>query len=258
MILTQENYFSVEADKEYMSVSQYKNFKKCEAKAMFDLEQPSQETKDAFLEGELFEALVAGDADLFYMQHPEIIASRGTTKGELKANFKKVLNSAQRFNQQTFIKDIIRRSEKQVILTGVIGGVKVKGKLDLLDLENKLIPDIKCMANFNDEWDKKDKCYKPWYYTYDYVLQLAIYQELVRQNYGIVCDTCLLAATKEETPDVAALKFDNQLLEIELKEFINNVERYDRIKRDLVVPNACGTCDFCKANKKILRFDEIK
>lgn len=34
MLLTSENYFSIEADKEYMSVSQYKNFKTCEAKAL--------------------------------------------------------------------------------------------------------------------------------------------------------------------------------------------------------------------------------
>ena len=258
MILTQEIYFSVEADKEYMSVSLYKNFKKCSAKAMFDLEQPSQETKDAFLEGELFEALVAGDADLFYMQHPELIAERGKTKGELKANFKKVLKAAQKFNSQDFFKEIINRSEKQVILTGVIGGVKVKGKLDLLDLENKLIPDIKCMANFNDEWDKKDKCYKPWYYTYDYVLQLAIYQELVRQNYGVICNTCLLSATKEEIPDLDAPRFDNELLKIELEDFINNVQYYDNIKKGLAVPTSCNTCDYCKANKKILSFREVK
>jgi hypothetical protein len=34
MILTNENYFSKEADMEYMSVSQFKAFEQCEAAAL--------------------------------------------------------------------------------------------------------------------------------------------------------------------------------------------------------------------------------
>lgn len=259
MFLTEQNYYSREADLEYMSVSQFKLFEECEEKALaiikgdFTIEQ-----KDAFLEGELFEALVAGDAELFYAQHPEIIASRGATKGELKANFKKVLNAAKRFNEQDFFKDIINRSQKQVILTGTINGVKIKGRLDLLDLKNKLLPDIKCMADYKDSWDKDAKCYKPWYYTYNYVLQLAVYQELVRQNYNIICDTCLLSASKEEIPDLQALIFDNELLKVELENFANKVKYYDDLKKGIGTPQRCNSCDHCKMNKKITNFEEVK
>ena len=34
MFLTAENYYSLEADKYYLSVSQYKNFITCEAKSI--------------------------------------------------------------------------------------------------------------------------------------------------------------------------------------------------------------------------------
>ena len=37
MILTNDNYYSPEANWEYMSVSQYKQFLKCEAAAMAQL-----------------------------------------------------------------------------------------------------------------------------------------------------------------------------------------------------------------------------
>lgn len=256
--LNQENYFSKEADLKYFSVSQYKNFKKCSAKAMNDLEFDINEYKEAFVEGELFEALTIGDKNLFFAKHPEMISSQGPTKGQLKSNYKKVVKAAERFNEQKFFKEIIDGSQKQVILTGVINGIEIKGKLDLLNLERKLIPDVKCMANFNDEWDKVEKCYKPWYYTYDYVLQLAIYQELVRQNYGIICDTCLFAATKEDTPDLASIKFANELLKIELEKFSKDIIYFDNIKQGNSAPISCGTCDYCKSHKIITEFEEVK
>lgn len=260
MLLTQENYFSKEADLEYFSVSQYKLFKECPTKAMAIINSEIDATKkEAFLEGQLFEELVAGDAKLFIAQHQdELIAKTGKTAGELKANFKKVLKAAKRFNEQEFFRNIIDKSEKQVILTGNINGVAVKGKLDLLDLKNKLLPDIKCMANFDDSWDKKDKCYKSWYYIYDYVLQLAVYQELVKQNYGIVCDTALLAASKEDNPDVDAPRFDNKLLELELEDFTTNIIYYNDIKKGLIKPPMCGCCDYCKSIKEIKEFREVK
>lgn len=260
MFLTQENYYSKEADLEYMSVSQYKLFKECGIKALAIINSKIDSTsKESFIEGQLFEELVAGNPELFIAKHKtELISERGKTAGEFKSNFKKVLKAAERFNQQEFFKDIINRSEKQVILTGIINGVKVKGRLDLLDLQHKLLPDIKCMANFDDTWNKKDKCYKPWYYTFDYVLQLAVYQELVRQNYGILCDTALLAASKEEEPDLKALLFDNELLKIELEEFSKNIPYYDNMKKGLSMVTACNCCDYCKSHKIIYNFEEVK
>lgn len=258
MILTQENYFSVEADKKYFSVSQYKNFKKCSAKAMYDLNNETCETKPAFIEGKLFEALVTGeDMNLFFMEHPEIISQRGPTKGEIKSDFKKVLKAAERFNQQKMFKDIINGCEKQVILTGKIANIDVKCCLDLFNEKEGKIYDIKCMANFDDAWDKKEKCYKPWYYTYDYVLQLAVYQEIVRQNYGIVCDTHLIAASKENEPDLQAKFFDNGLLKLELDEFEYNLPYFNKIKSGLETPVRCETCDYCKRTKIINEFEEV-
>ena len=65
MILTKDNYFSKEADMEYMSVSQFKLFNECEAKALATIiGQETSTFKEAFLEGQLFEALVAGDKKL--------------------------------------------------------------------------------------------------------------------------------------------------------------------------------------------------
>ena len=258
MILTRENYFSVEADKEFMSVSQFKNFEKCEAKALNDIEKESQEDKQCFLEGQLFEELVAGDAKLFMAQHPELISSRGATAGQLKAEYKRILNSAEKFNSQKFFTDIIAKCEKQVILTGTINDIKVKCALDLFDKMTNSIYDIKCMKDYKEQWNSEERAYVPWYYTYGYVMQLAVYREIVRQNFGEPKEIGLLSATKEEQPDISAPSFSSDLLDLELEKFKMNIKRYDNIKKGLLTPNSCGCCDYCKSIKVIDRFEVIK
>ena len=259
MIVTQENYFSKEADQEYMSVSQYKLFRECEAKALATIQGQEDATyKTAFLEGQLFEALVSGDSKLFMAQHPEIMSTRGATAGQIKSEFKKVINASEKFNDQVFFRDIIDRCEKQIILTGEIKGVKVKCMLDLFDKKTNSIYDIKCMKDFREQWNKDEKAYMPWYYIYGYVLQLAVYREIVRQNFGEPKEIGLLAATKEEVPDIQALSFDSSLLDLELEDFKNNIERYDKIKKGIEEPIACGCCDYCKKIKVIDSFKEVK
>ena len=114
MTLNKENYFSKEADIEFMSVSQWKLFHECEAKALATIQGKESATfKEAFLEGQLFEELVAGDAQTFMENHPELVSSRGATAGQLKAEFKKVVNAAERFNSQNFFTDIIKKCQKQ-------------------------------------------------------------------------------------------------------------------------------------------------
>ena len=258
MNLNLDNYYSVEANKEYMSVSQFKNFKLCEAKAMYDLENDFQEEKQAFLEGQLFEALVSGDAQLFMAKHPEIISTRGATAGQIKSEFKKIINAAEKFNSQNFFRNIIDKCEKQVILTGEINGIKVKCALDLFDKETNSIYDIKCMKDFKEQWSKEEKAYVPWFYHWGYVLQLAVYREIVRQNFGEPKEIGLIAATKEDIPDITANSFNSDLLDIELETFKNNVKPYDNIQKGIEIPIACNCCDYCKKIKSIEKFEEVK
>lgn len=72
MKLTTDNYFSNEAAKEYMSTSQFKAFMKCPAAIMAEINgEIKPENKDSYTEGHMFEAIVSGNEELFYMQHPK-------------------------------------------------------------------------------------------------------------------------------------------------------------------------------------------
>lgn len=257
--LNHDNYFSIEADKEYFSVSQFKNFKTCSLKALHDLEIPDETYKESFLQGSLFEALVAGDPKLFMAQHPEMISTRGSTAGQLKSEFQRVVKAADKFNSQEFFKNIINKCEKQVILTGEICGVPIKCCLDLFDKETCSIYDIKCMKDFNEQWSKEERRYIPWYYAWGYVLQLAVYREIVKQNFNKEPkEVALIAATKEEVPDIQAVKFSTDLLDLELEEFKKNIKYYNDIKRGIAPAIGCGICDYCKSIKEINRFEEVK
>ena len=257
MKLNENSYFSKEANQEYMSVSQFKAFVQCEAQALHNIEFSGENESSAFLEGKLFEAWVSGDKNLFVTQHPELISSRGATAGKIKVEFNKIINSAERFLQQTLFKNIIDKCEKQIILTGEIEGVKVKCALDLFDRKTNSIYDIKCMKDFKEQWNKKEKAYVPWYYIYGYVLQLAVYREIVRQNFGEPKEIGLIAATKEEEPDLQAISFSKELLDIELEYFKHNIKRFNDIKLGKIKAIPCGECSYCKSIKNIKEFEVI-
>ena len=73
MELTNQNYFSVEANREYFSVSQFKSFKECEERAMAEVtgRYIRPETKDLLM-GSYVDAYFSGEMPMFEMEHPEI------------------------------------------------------------------------------------------------------------------------------------------------------------------------------------------
>ena len=81
LILTVQNYFSPDANCEYMSVSQFKSFRKCQAAAMAELNgQYQREQTTALLVGSYVDAWFSGEIGQFRMEHPEIFKRDGTLK----------------------------------------------------------------------------------------------------------------------------------------------------------------------------------
>ena len=252
MQLNHDNYFSPEAMIEYMSTSQFKSFEKCEAAVMaelYGLYKP--EDKECYLEGKLFEAAITGNEQSFLDDHPEMVSSRGATKGQLKSNYKDVIAAADAFLRQEVFADIIKRCEQQVIVTGVIGGVKFKGCVDFYDPVTGNGYDSKCMRNFSRSYSSDFGCSVNWYFAYGYQYQLAIYRELIKQTFGRAGRQHLIAATKETVPNVAYICFADTVLDSALEIVEEFAPRYDAIKRGEVQPKRCEHCDYCKETKII-------
>lgn len=256
-MLTHKNYFSPEMMMEYMSTSQFKAFEQCESAALAELQGKLEIDKECYKEGHYFEACLTGTEELFLLQNPEMVSSRGATKGDLKANFKKVQGAVEAFKRQPMFMDRIIRCEKQVIVTGTIAGLKFKGMVDFLNMETFEGYDTKAMANFKKVWSDTDKAYISWYFAYGYHYQSAIYAELIRQTFGKAVAQRILAVTKEDTPDLAAIEFTQERLDGAMSIIEEYAPRYDKIKRGLIEPIPCGSCAYCKQHKIVTEFEVV-
>lgn len=74
--------------------------------------------------------------------------------------------------------ELLDNSEREVTLTGEIEGVPCKGRLDLLDIENGVIGDLKGCKSAAPYRFGKDAA------NLRYDFKMAFYRELVRQNYA--------------------------------------------------------------------------
>lgn len=248
--VTHDNYFSLEIMKQYMSNSQFKAFLACPAAVMVELEGKwISESRDCFTEGHLFEAIVCGDEELFYMSHPEIISSQGRTKGQPKSNFLRVIESANAFKRQPEMMKIVERCENQKILTGVINGVPYKGCIDLFDPVTYDCWDTKCMKDFEGKYSKDEGRKMEWWELYGYHFQAVIYRELCLQNFGKAGRFGLMAATKEPVPDVAWSVFDKSILDCAFDAVYELSPMFNAIKAGIVDAEPCGKCDYCKSVK---------
>ena len=252
MILTEENYFSREAQMHYMGTSQFKSFMKCEAGALAELNGKwRRETSSALLVGSYVDAHFSGTLDLFKAQHPEILKRDGSLKSE--------------YEQANYIIQRIERDEQfmaalsggvQTIMTGEIEGVPIKIKVDSL-LPNRIV-DLKIMRDMADVYSKEFFEWQPFWQAWGYDIQGAIYQEIVRQNTGLLLPFGLAVATKEKPePDIALIELLQSALDEALGLIQANIIYFDGLKKGLYEPERCEKCDYCKSTKTLTGWAEV-
>lgn len=244
MKLTQQNYFSRKANREYMSVSQFKAFERCQHSALAEINgKYEREKTTALLVGSYVDAYFEGTLGQFKQQNPEIFKKDGTLKAEyLQANA--IVERIER--DKLFMKYL--SGEKQAIMTGTISGVPVKIKVDSLHPDK--IVDLKIMRDFESINDS-ERGMLPWFEAWGYDLQGAVYQEIVRQNTGERLPFYLAAATKEKVTDIDIVHLNQDILDFAFERFTRNVEMFDAIKQRIIKPERCEKCEYCKQTKKI-------
>ena len=244
MILTQRNYFSKRASQEYMSVSQFKAFERCQYSALAEISgKYKPEKSTALLVGSYVDAYFEGSLGNFIKENPEIFK----TDGRLRAEYAQAEIIISRILQdRLFMKHL--SGEKQVIMTGLIKGVPVKIKIDSL-LPDRIV-DLKIMKDFESVYDR-ERGSLPFFEAWGYDLQGAVYQEVVRQNLGVRLPFYLAAATMEKTTDIDIVHLPQDMLDFSLELFSDKIELYDAIKKGVIEPTRCERCDFCKQTKKL-------
>jgi hypothetical protein len=241
--LTNDNYFSNEMQMKYFGVSQYKSFEACQASALAEVTgRYTREQTSALLVGSYVDAYFEGAIDDFKSKHPELF----TKKGDLKAEYKNAENIIKRAERDKLFMHFMS-GEKQVIMTGVIEGVPIKIKIDSYH-SDKMIVDLKVMKDFAPIY-MPEKGRLNWVEAWEYDLQGAVYQEIVRQNTGKQLPFYIAGITKEKEPDLAIIEVPQSYLDVCLEDFKHNIMHFDAIKKGIIEPERCEHCNYCKATK---------
>jgi predicted nucleic-acid-binding Zn-ribbon protein len=238
-----------------MSVSQFKQWIKCENKAlaMFVTAEYEQEQTEAMKAGSYAHSISEGTQDKFRERNPDIIAQSGKNKGELKEPYRLIDNAMTRAISDPYFKAVLQ-GEKETIWIAEIYGIDWKCRIDVINHELNFIADLKTTRNFDGEWINIDgKNVKvPFYEAYNYWLQFAIYREIVRKNTGISYDLFCPVITKEDPPNYNVLQFEDEYrLNEELEIVEEKLKRIIHVKSGALIPLSCDDCDYCRMTKKL-------
>ena len=268
MDLLGEDYYSVASARQYWSISQYKRFRECEARALAELEGEWEDQRDNT-------ALLVGNMVHSYFESPEahkkfmgenadaMISKAGKTKGQLKADFLVGQRMIERLEaDKQFMEYYV--GQKEVAVTGEIGGVEFKGKIDCLNVEKGYFVDIKTTKSDIDSmvWVQDEASGRNiqvrWFEAWGYILQMAAYKKMLEEKYGKEFTPVIYAVTKESTPDTRAIVFQSQeKLDYELSELSMLIKHLDNVKKGKEEAKPCGHCEYCKTKALSQRVEVI-
>lgn len=240
MILTNENYYSVEANREFMSVSQFKDFEKCEAMAMAVLRGEWEKPKTtALMVGSYVDSWFEGTLDEFKAAHPEIFKKDGSLKADY-VQAEEIIAFIQK--DPKFMEYMA--GEKQIILTAELFETPWKIKIDSYHLGDKIV-DGKVMRSMERIMGKS------FVEHWEYDLQMAVYSAVVKAVTGLDLETYLAVVTKQEPPDKEVIHIPQWRREDILKNVERAMPRILAVKSGKVAPQRCGVCEYCRATKMI-------
>ena len=268
MDLLGKDYYSAASARQYWSISQYKRFRECEARALAELEGEWEDRRDNT-------ALLVGNMVHSYFESPEahkkfmdenadaMISKAGKTKGQLKADFLVGQRMIERLEADSQFMDYYV-GQKEVAVTGEIEGVEFKGKIDCLNVEKGYFVDIKTTKSDIDSmvWVQDEASGRNiqvrWFEAWGYILQMAVYKKMLEEKYGKKFTPIIYAVTKESTPDTRAIVFQSQeKLDYELSELSMLIKRLDDVKKGKEWVTPCGHCEYCKTKALSQRVEVI-
>jgi hypothetical protein len=267
MKLTSKNYYSNGANVSYMSVSQFKQFQKCEAMALAELKGEYERPKSkALLLGSFVDEMLTGTKKTqtrFIIENRSELFQKSSKLTKFSDEELAVLLTDQSFNvfsadnkpfaeivqaletierikeQPLMMKHF--KSKHQTIMTGEIAGVPFKIKMDNYK-PGEFIADGKYMASL-----RSPNMFEPMVKYWGYDIQGAVYQEIVYQNTGKRLPFYLDIGTKETPAHLAVAEINQYDLDEALDVVKTFAPRYQAIKNGEIDPERCGEydCNYC-------------
>lgn len=260
-ILSDENYYSIESGQRFMSASQYKDFQSCQLMAwakLYDGWEPERDPT-ALLVGNYVHSYFESEKahEKFTNANKDKMYSKRAPNGLLKAFQVADDMIAALERQQAFVK--LYQGEKEHIVTGEIAGVQWKGKIDCLNVEKDYFVDIKTSADLTKKvWNERFGQRVSWIADFGYYMQMAVYRELLHQEFGKSFTPIIAAVSKQSPPAFKLYTLDEGLLQFEMDEVERLAPEFDAIKQGLQKPAACGDCEYCRGHIQVTEFSNTE
>ncbi len=192
----------------------------------------------------------------------ELLSTRGESKGQLKAPYKVADEMIKVLEEDNFFKQVYAPGEKEVIVTGEINGIPWKGKIDSLVKNDNYFCDLKTVDDIHKRhWNESDRNWDNFIFDRQYEMQMAIYEELIRQTFDVECEPFIFAVSKQTPPDHEAFHFESDEAQFRMQEamdqILQNQDRYWRILMGEEKPIGCGHCEYCRKVKKLSGFQDV-
>jgi len=254
VVVNRENYHTLEIDRRYMSWHQYRNWMTCayaEHARQAGLWTP--EVPETFLVGQYADILLLEPEReaAWIEQNKGVVCMK---KGDLKQAYRDCVQMVARLKREPVAQKMLT-GKHQWILTGLIGASYWKIMIDCIIPERKIFWDFKTAKDMGETfYDHKRGTRLIWYDHYGYWGQLAIYREIIKQNYGEDYLPMILGVSKQDPPDICGLSFqDTTRLDEELQKVKNNIQEVLEWKseKDGSKLQKCGNCPYCRATKTL-------
>lgn len=271
--LTEENYYSLDADKHYMSCSQYQSFLRCEAAEIArqrGIYTPLEQ--DALIHGQYFHsALESPEAfRAFCEAHFEDIYKTKTTKARgtevtgKYAPYELLDRMLERLRQDPTVQRLLEKpGENEKMMVGEIGGLPWRMKMDKY-CADRMIIDYKTTADILEQkWSEEQHSKVSFLEAYGYLMRAAVYSEIERQVTGKsgYAPFLILAVSKQDPPDLRAILLnDPPRYALELEKVKERLAHIQRLKDGAENPRRCGRCVWCRSTyqvHKILHYTDL-
>lgn len=249
MKLTRENYYSLEADRKYMSVSQLKSFMECEARTMAELNGDIPKiSKQSFLEGSYLHAWCEGKLEEFQKDNLEIYKYNNPKKG-LMSNFQKIDKVIKYLETDENVLEMLE-GEKEVIMTANLFDVDWKFRIDVYNPSKGRLVDLKYVNKINQKfWNNSKSMHVSFVEHYKYHYQMVLYAilEQLATNRENILEPYIVAISKEIPPQKVILDGFLEDINTVLDDVSKRLPRIIKVKNGEEKPNFCGKCDYCRS-----------
>jgi hypothetical protein len=255
--LNRENYHSIEADQDYLSVSQFKSFLSCEAATVAHLsgDYVRPDTNALTVGSYVHTAFEGAEAhQKFIEENSDSIFKK---RGGKYSDFELADQMIKAINRQKLAMFALDGEPEQIFKVHLFG-TDWKIRTDVINHQTHRFADIKTCQDIHKRfWDDKYDGWCSFVEHWGYVLQMAVYRRALKEITGEDYTPYIVAVSKESPPNVAVINFDTSRFEFELKYVQDHIERILKLKAGEEEPIECGKCDYCRRAKTISKVIEV-